>query len=160
MKRTLIAALLFALVLTASPLRAQDETPGQQTLSTASVPANGFNCGRTSYPLYCSGIPFDDGGTVWLDSYWNSLSPLTGFLYFFNSGDDLGYAPITSAVVTKDALYRPIQLDVTFAGQTNEADGGTFTGTAKFTFRYDKCTAKYCGTLTVLTSATRTITYN
>jgi hypothetical protein len=159
MKLTLAGlALALALCTIAPQARAQDETAGQQAPLTAAVPSGGFNCGHTSYPLYCYGIPLSNGGTIWLDSYWHAYPTPNGFLYFNNS-DDMAYAPITSTTIS--GAYPTFTYTYTFQGNTNDGDTDTFTGTATFTFEYRKCPSnvKYCSTLTYLTSGTVTITY-
>jgi len=155
MKIRLAIVLALALSLDIIPtLRAQD--PGSTQTITAAIPANGYSCGRQSYPLYCFGVSIDGGSSFWLDSYYNSASA-EGFIQFYNVGN-LGYAQITGTAAYKNGLGQVVQETVNFAGDTS--DNVPFTGTATFTFSYVKCTAKYCGYVTMMQSGSMTITYN
>jgi len=166
MKR-LLALSLFALAL-AAPSHAQEETPGYQMAFTGTkLPASGYSCGRATYPIYCYGIPADDGGTFWLDVYWNAYPNPTGFIQF-NNVEDLGQASITISPggVTKNSLGQVSRLDVTFSGLTNDSDNDTYSGTASFTFTYVKMTSGsgrgggYPGYVMYVSSYTMTIQYN
>ncbi len=160
-KAAAFALTVLALALTPHA-HAQDETPGQQSQIAASVPTAGYS--RNSYPLNCSGIPANVGGTFWLDAYYNN-SPATGFI-LFNGVADLGQASITSATTTKDSLGHVTQLSVTFQGTTNDGDNGTFAGTGTFNFTFYKTSGGsgrgggYPGYIMILTSGTVVITYN
>lgn len=162
-KAAAFALTVLALALTPHA-HAQDETPGQQSQIAASVPTAGYSCGRNSYPLNCSGIPANVGGTFWLDVYYNN-SPATGFI-LFNGVADLGQATITSATTTKDSLGHVMQLSVTFQGTTNDGDNGTFAGTGTFNFTFYKTSGGsgrgggYPGYIMILTSGTLVLTYN
>src|SRR6202035_624990 len=52
-----LLALALAFSLTA---KAQDEAPGTQSTINVVAP---HGCGRASYPVYCYGVPTDQGGT-------------------------------------------------------------------------------------------------
>lgn len=161
MKMRIMAALFLALSV---PAFAQDETPGQQAQVIASVPVGGYSCGRATYPIYCFGVPANVGGTFWLDAYTNSYPAPNGFIEF--SGVlDLGQAKITNAIVTRNALGQVSQLTVAFSGNTVD-DGGTYSGTAYFTFNYVKMRGGsgrgggYPGYLLLMAGGALTITYN
>lgn len=160
-KAIVLAALFLGLGI---PALAQDEAPGQQVQITASVPVGGFSCGRASYPVYCFGVSANVGGTLWLDAYTNSYPSPSGFIEF--SGVlDLGQARITNTIVTRNALGQVSQLTVAFSGSTVD-DGGTYSGTAYFTFSYVKMKGGsgrgggYPGYLLLMTGGALTITYN
>jgi hypothetical protein len=144
----------------------QDEAPGQQIVYTGvKLPANGYSCGRATYPIYCYGIPADDGGTFWLDVYWNSYPKPTGFISWQNVAD-LGQASVTAATITRNSNGQVSQLDITFNGLTNDGDNDSYSGVATFTFSYVKMTGGsgrgggYPGWLMYVTGYTMTITYN
>jgi len=169
MMKLKLAALALALALfTVIPAHAQvpEESQGAKvTFAGTKLPANGYSCGRSTYPLYCYGVPTDDGGTFWLDVYYNAYPKPTGFIQFFNVAD-LGQASITSATTQKDTLGHISQLDVAFNGLTNDGDNDTYSGTASFTFTYVKMTGGsgrgggYPGYLMYVSGYTMTITYN
>jgi hypothetical protein len=163
LKRALFL-LVLVLALGAIPLKAQDETPGSQSTITASIASGGFSCGRASYPAYCYGVPAL-GGTFWLDVYYNAYPHANGFIAF-NNVADLGYSTVVAASVVKDASGLVTELDVSFAGVTNDGDNGTYSGTGKFVFSYYKMSSGsgrgggYPGYVQILQSATLTINYN
>lgn len=165
-KLSVMAGMVLALGLAVMPVKAQDETPGQQIVFTGTaLPANGYSCGRASYPLYCYGIPADSGGSFWLDVYYNAYPKPTGFIQFFNVAD-IGQASIVTAVVSRNALNQVNKLDVTFTGLTNDGDNGSYSGVATFNFTYVKMTGGsgrgggYPGNLMYVSSYSMTITYN
>src|SRR6266571_1835095 len=96
-KLKLIALAALAMGLLVTSVKAQNEAPGSQVTVTATIPVGGFSCGRTSYPLYCYGVTANDGGSFWLDSYWQGTTA-EGFIQFENVGN-LGYATITGTAV-------------------------------------------------------------
>lgn len=164
MKRILALAVLALAFVPA--IRAQDETPGQQIVFTGTaLPANGYSCGRATYPIYCYGIPTDTGGSFWIDVYYNAYPKPTGFILFFNVAD-LGQASVTSAVVSKNGQGQVNKLDVTFTGITNDGDNDTYSGVASFTFTYVKMTGGsgrgggYPGYVMYVSGYTMTVTYN
>jgi len=142
-----------------------DETPGQQSQILASVPTGGYSCGRASYPLNCYGITANIGGTFWVDIYTNAYPTPTGFIYFFGVAD-LGQATITGATTTKNSLGQVTNVVVTFTGNTNDGDNGTYSGTGNFTFTQYKMSGGsgrgggYPGYIQILTAGSLTITYN
>lgn len=165
MKRLLVLAGLL-LMFGGTVAHAQDETPGQTIVFTGTkLPADGYSCGRATYPIYCYGVPTDDGGSFWLDVYYNAYPKATGFIYFFNVAD-LGQASITSATVQKNALGQVSKLDVTFNGLTNDGDNDTYSGAATFTFTYIKMRSGsgrgggYPGYLMYVSSYSMAVMYN
>ena len=151
-----VLALLALAVIFTVPAHAQDEAPGSQVQINGAILSTGFACGHASYPLYCYGIPLDNGGTVWLDSYYNSTTA-EGFLQFNNAGD-LGYAQITGTAAYRNGNGQIIQADYNFTGSTTDGDGGAYTGTATFTFSYYQAPNR--AWIRRVQSATLTITYN
>ena len=157
MKHTLAGLALALVFFTVAPkANAQEELSNAQSTITVAVPTGGFSCGRSSYPLYCYGVPANIGGTFWLDAYYGAQN---GFI-LFNNMADLGQATITSSSVIKNAGGFVTQLTVGFNGYTNDGDGDTYAGTGVFTFSYYKCSSKYCGYIALMQSGTLTITYN
>jgi hypothetical protein len=150
MKEFRLAALAVALVGCALSLPAcysqtGDETSGQ-TLQIQTNVGSGFNCGFATSPLYCYGIPVAiggvPGGTFWLDTYTSGYYAGKGFIVWNGvadlaeatvTGNTPTYAQFTSAGRTATAIS---QLVVNFGGQTNENDGGGYSGTMTLTFSY------------------------
>lgn len=164
MKRSFALALL-ALAM-ALPSRAQDETPGQQIVYTGTkLPADGYSCGRASYPIYCYNIPADDSGTFWLDVYWNAYPKPSGFISWYGVAD-LGQASIVDATITRNAQGNVGRLDISFNGLTNDGDNDTYSGVASFTFTYVKMKTGsgrgggYPGYVMYVSGYSMTITYN
>jgi hypothetical protein len=168
MKLTLAGLALALALFTVIPAHAQlpEESRGDKvTFAGTKLPANGYSCGRATYPIYCYGIPADDGGTFWLDVYWNAYPNPTGFIQF-NNVLDLGQASITSATTLKNSMGQVTQLDVNFGGLTNDGDNGTYSGIATFYFTYTKMVGGsgrgggYPGYAMSVSSYTMTVTYN
>jgi hypothetical protein len=168
MKLTLAGLALAFALFTVIPAHAQlpEENRGTKVGFTGTkLPANGYSCGRATYPIYCYGIPADDGGTFWLDVYWNAYPNPTGFIQF-NNVLDLGQASITSTTTSRNGLGQVTELDVNFGGLTNDGDNGTYSGIAKFTFTYVKMSGGsgrgggYPGYAMYVSLYTMTITYN
>jgi hypothetical protein len=119
---------------------AQDELPGQ-TLQFQTTVGAGYSCGIVSSPLYCYGIPVNIGtgsgsnGTFWLDTFVTGYKAGQGFV-LFSGVADLGEATVTGNVPTTNSSGQVTQLVVSFAGTTNDGDGGTYTGTMTLTFSY------------------------
>jgi hypothetical protein len=165
MKRLSAVALIMAFLAVPMAATPADEIPGQQSQIVASVPIGGYSCGRQSYPTNCYGIPANVGGTFWLDAYTNAYPSPTGFIAFFGVAD-LDQATITNATTVKNSLGQVTQLAVVFKGNTNDGDGGTYSGSAVFTFSYYKMSGGggrgngYPGYVQILTNGSLTITYN
>ncbi len=103
MKLTLAGLALALALFTVIPAHAQvpDEALGHQVVFTGTkLPANGYSCGRSTYPLYCYGVPTDDGGTFWLDVYYNAYPKPTGFNGLTNDGDNDTYSGTASFTFT------------------------------------------------------------
>jgi hypothetical protein len=122
-----------------------DETPGQLIQIQTSV-GSGFNCGFVRNPLYCYGIPVTIGGvpsgSFWLDTYTSGYYAGTGFI-LWNGVTDLAEATVTGntptfATFTSDGrtVNGISQLAVHFGGQTNDNDGGSYSGTMTLSFSY------------------------
>ncbi len=168
-KLSVLAGLALALGIAALPMSAQDETPGQQTQLTVSAPTGGHSCGRSSYPLYCFGVPMNVGGTFWLDVYYKAYGGPTGFI-LFNGVLDLDMAQVTGFTYTTIPVGQPFAgqlstVHVEFTGLTNDGDSDTFTGTADLTFSYiasGPCSGRGCSMLPVrlVKSGTLVVTYN
>ena len=165
MKKLSAVALIW--VFLAVPLAATpgDETSGQQSQIVASVPTGGFSCGRASYPIYCTNIPANIGGTFWLDVYTNAYPEPKGFI-LFSGVADLGQASITGATVTKNSLGQVTTLVVTFNGATNDGDNDSYSGSATFAFSYYKMSGGsgrgggYPGYILILNSGSLAIKYS
>ena len=142
MKVLRLAALALAIgscVLTQSVCYSQtpDERSGQ-TLAIAPNVGSGYNCGRVSSPLYCYGVPVTingvPSGTFWLDTYLTGYNAGSGFIVW-NGVADLAEATV-KGVTTVGGTSIPSQVTVTFSGDTNEGDGGSYTGTMTLNFTY------------------------
>jgi hypothetical protein len=130
--RNLILALAAVVALAVPSFSSAQST---LTLTTS----DNYTCGRATSPLYCYGVPvFDNGvsdGTLWLDVYTSGYSFGHGFIYWFNNDNDLQEAAINGAtILSVNSLKQVTGLQVTFSGETT--NGGTYTGTAVFTFSY------------------------
>ena len=120
MKHTLAGLALALVFFTVAPkANAQEELSNAQSTITVAVPTGGFSCGRSSYPLYCYGVPANIGGTFWLDAYYGAQN---GFI-LFNNMADLGQATITSSSVIKNAGGFVTQLTVGFKATPMTATG-------------------------------------
>jgi hypothetical protein len=157
----LFAALAVA-ALFAMPAKAQDEAPASQSTILANV-GNGQACGKASYPEYCYGVPTNQGGTFWLDAYYNGYNNngvVSGFILFNGVADLQGSATITTASTVKNSQGLVTSLTIGFNGTTAD-DGGTYTGTAIFTFTYYKGGyGRNYGYYQTMTGGTVVITYN
>lgn len=123
-----------------------DESHGQLLTIQTNV-GSGYNCGRVSSPLYCYGIPVTingvPSGTFWLDTYVGGSNAGSGFVYW-NNVADLAEATVTGNTPTYGSVTsngRTISNAVTslvvdFSGDTNDGDGGSYTGSMTLTFSY------------------------
>lgn len=162
-------ALAFACGFTQSVCYAQkhDEKPGQSLTIQTNV-GTGYFCGPASSPLYCYGIPVTingrPSGTFWLDTYISGYNAGTGFIVW-NSVADLGEAHVTG-VSTVGGTTMPSQITVTFSGDTNDGDSGSYTGsmTLNFTYYYYSGGAGKggggAGEKFICTGGTISVTYN
>jgi hypothetical protein len=114
-----------------------DEKSGQSMPMQTNV-GSGYNCGRVSSPLYCYGIPVaingQPSGTFWLDTYLTGTNAGHGFIVW-NGVADLGEAHVTG-ISTIGGTSMPSQVTVTFSGDTNDGDGGSYHGTLTLNFTY------------------------
>ena len=98
----------------------------------------GYSCGRVNSPLYCYGIPVtvngQPSGSFWLDTYTQGTNAGSGFIVW-NNVADLAEANIKS-VSTTGGTSMPSQVVITFSGDTNDGDGGSYTGTLTLNFTY------------------------
>lgn len=115
-----------------------DEKNGQLLPIQFNVGPAGFGCGHDSSPFYCYGIPVAvngvASGTFWVDTYLTGYNAGTGFI-LWNNVADLGQATITHNSFTGTAGFPPT-VTVTFSGDTNDGDGGTYTGTMTLNLTY------------------------
>ncbi len=125
-KLGVLLGIALATVLVVLPVKAQDETPGQQATINASIPVGGYTCGRArTYGFSCN-VPIDGGGSVYIsvNTYYSN-----GFILFSNVLD-LGQSLVTSVSnVVYDTHFRVTSLTVTYTGHTDDGDGDTFTVT-------------------------------
>ncbi len=142
MKELRLAALVLAIAscgLAQSVCYSQtaDETPGQLLSIKTNVGA-GYNCGRVSSPLYCYGIPVaingQPSGTIWLDTYLSGSNAGSGFVVWYGVAD-LAEAHVTG-ITTVGGTSMPSQVTVKFSGDTNDGDGGSYSGSLTLNFTY------------------------
>lgn len=123
-----------------------DEKKGQSLPVETNVGTQGYNCGPASSPLYCYGVPVlvngQPGGSFWLDTYVSGANSGTGFIVW-NNVADLAEANISSNSTVNGTftsngltLVAPSSVTVNFAGDTNDGDGGSYTGTMTLDFTY------------------------
>jgi hypothetical protein len=107
-------------------------------LSIQTNVGSGYNCGRVSSPLYCYGIPVaingHPSGTIWLDTYLSGSNAGTGFVVWYGVAD-LAEAHVTG-VSTVGGTSTPSQVTVNFSGDTNDGDGGSYSGSMTLNFTY------------------------
>lgn len=105
-----------------------------------------INCGRVSSPLYCWGIPVtlngSPAGSLWLDTYLTGHNAGSGFIVWYGVAD-LAEATVKSNSVVNGTftsgqytLTAPASVTTTFSGDTNDGDGGSYTGTLTLNFTY------------------------
>jgi hypothetical protein len=115
-----------------------DEKKGQSLPIQFNIGPAGFSCGNDSTPFYCYGIPVAvngaASGTFWVDTYLTGYNAGTGFI-LWNNVADLGQATITHTTFTGTAAFPPT-VTVTFSGDTNDGDGGTYAGTMTLSLTY------------------------
>jgi len=150
MKLLRFAALASILCMLPTLVLAQDEVPGQQLPITLNVGQGGFNCGRDSSPLYCYGIPVaingQPSGTFWIDTYLTGYNAGTGFIVWNNvadldeahvTGDSETYATFTGTNNGRPvSISAPATVVTTFSGDTNDGDGGSYSGSMSLNFTY------------------------
>jgi len=158
MKKLLVTLLFVLALVTPFHAQAQDEAPGSQSQFVAAINTGGYGCGVYVLPtIACNPVSTSIGG--WFGLFVNTQTS-TGYISF-TSVADLGQATITSVVTTSGSQTKIKQLTVTFKGNTNDGDGGTYTGTGVFTFAYYGTNGNKQNSLILsLTSGTLTIKYN
>jgi uncharacterized membrane protein YgcG len=72
-------------------------------------------------------------GTFWLDTYLSGANAGTGFIVWYGVAD-LAEAHVTG--VSTDGTSMPSEVTVTFSGDTNDGDGGSYTGSMTLDFTY------------------------
>jgi hypothetical protein len=123
-----------------------DEKKGQSLPIETNVGSQGYSCGFASSPLYCYGIPVNvngqPGGSFWVDTYLTGANAGTGFIVWTNVADlaeaNISSNSYTNGTFTSNGLTitAPASMTAIFSGDTNDGDGGSYTGTMTLDFTY------------------------